>query len=244
MTIIKYDLTGFSNFRDGGGLPTATGRLRTQRLLRSDQPSALDAQDVDYLRDLPLHTVVDLRSETEVLMSPSPFKAKGFNVVRHGIEAGSPTSMLEGHITIDLMYSEMLEKGGKAFAEAVEALAQGVELGAALVHCTAGKDRTGITIAMIQQMLGVEDDAIVQSYSLTQQNLDGTWKAQKVELVSKLMGEHMAKKIEPIMVDSPPEAIQKVLDHLETEFGGAKGYLVEHGMDHSAEEILRDQLLV
>lgn len=244
MAIIKYDLTGFSNLRDGGGLPTATGRMRTQRLLRSDHPSSLDAQDVDYLQDLPLHAVVDLRSEMEVLLSPSPFKASGFNVVRHGIEAGSATSMLEGKMTIDLMYSEMLDNGGKAFAAAVEALAQGLELGSALVHCTAGKDRTGITIAMIQQMLGVPADAIVRSYALTQQNLDGAWKSEKVAMVSKLVGDAMAKKIEPIMVDSPPEAIQKVLDHLDTQFGGAKNYLVEHGMDHSAEEILRDQLLV
>ncbi len=244
MAIIKYDLTGFSNLRDGGGLPTATGRIRTQRLLRSDQPTSLDSQDVDYLLDLPLHAVVDLRSEMEVVMSPSPFKENGFNVVRHGIEAGSAASMLEGKMTIDLMYTEMLDKGGKAFAAAVQALAQGVELGTALVHCTAGKDRTGITIAMIQQMLGAPEEAIVQSYALTRQNLDGTWKTEKVAMVSKLVGEEMAKKIEPIMVDSPPEAIQKVLDHLEEEFGGAENYLLQHGMDRSAAEILRDQLLV
>ena len=66
MAIIKYDLTGFYNFRDGGGLPARAGRLRTQRLLRSDQPSSLDSQDVDYLWDLPLAMVVDLRGEMEV----------------------------------------------------------------------------------------------------------------------------------------------------------------------------------
>lgn len=244
MAIIKYDLTGFSNFRDGGGLPTETGRLRTQRLLRSDQPSALDAQDVDYLRDLPLHAVVDLRSEMEVVMAPSPFKANGFNVEFHGIVAGSGASMLEGKMTIDLMYEEMLKNSGKAFAAAVEALARGVELGSALVHCTAGKDRTGITIAMIQQMLGVPQAAIMESYALTQQNLDGAWKDEKVAQMRDMVGEKLTKEIEPIMVGSPPEAIQKVLDHLQTEFGGAKNYLAEHGMDHSAEEILRDQLLV
>lgn len=244
MAIIRYDLTGFSNLRDGGGLPTATGRMRTQRLLRSDQPTSLDSQDVDYLLDLPLHAVVDLRSEMEVMMSPSPFKAHGFNVVRHGIDAGSATSMLEGKMTIDLMYSEMLDNSGKAFAAAVQSVAQGVELGAALVHCTAGKDRTGITIAMIQQMLGAFEEYIVQSYALTQQNLSGAWKAEKVALVSELVGEKMAKKIEPLMVDSPPEAIQKVLDHLQEEYGGAENYLLGHGMDRSAAEILRDQLLV
>lgn len=244
MTIIKYDLTSFYNFRDGGGLPTENGRLRTLRLLRSDQPSSLDAQDVDYLRDLPLAMVVDLRGEMEVGFSPSPFKHNGFKVAHHPIAAGSPASMLEGKMTIDLMYSQMLEHGGKAFARAVESVAEGLEKGSAIVHCTAGKDRTGITIAMIQQMLGVPRDAIVASYALTKQNLDGTWKKDKIAMVEKMIGVKHAEAMAPLMVDSPPEAMERVLDHLEDEHGGAAGYLRAHGMDQSVEEILRDQLLV
>ena len=81
MTIIKYDLSGFYNLRDGGGLAAADGRMRTLRLLRSDQPAALDRQDADFLRDLPLSSVIDLRTEVEVMMEPSLFKKGGFSVL-------------------------------------------------------------------------------------------------------------------------------------------------------------------
>ena len=92
MTIIKYDLSGFYNLRDGGGLWAADGRLRTLRLLRSDQPGAMDSQDADFLRDLPVSSVIDLRTEIEITFEPSLFKKNGFKVQRHSIMAGSPAS--------------------------------------------------------------------------------------------------------------------------------------------------------
>lgn len=243
MTIIKYDLTGFANFRDGGALPAGQGRVRSLKLLRSDQPSGLDQQDIDYLQDLPLAAVIDLRTEMEDHAEPSPFAKAGFNVERHGIDAGSIVSMMKGDMTVETMYAEMIKHGGHAFAKAVTAVADGLKDGSVIVHCTAGKDRTGITIAMVQELVGVSRDDIAASYAITSQNLDGAWKNTKLEQITKFAGKEMAEKIEPLMVDSPPAAINGVLDHLDSEYGGVESYLVKHGMDSATVQKLREELV-
>lgn len=244
MTIVRYELTGFYNFRDGGGLAARDGRLRTMRLLRSDQPESLDGQDIDFLRDLPLAKVVDLRTEMEVKTSPSAFKEAGFALERHPIVAGSAASMVEGDMTVAKMYQEMLHKGGKAFARAVAAAAAGLGNGSVIVHCTAGKDRTGITIALIQELLGASREDIIDSYALTGANLAGPWVDEKMAAIAKFLGEKEAERLEPLLAQSPPEAMSQALSYVDQNFGGALGYLQSHGLDEGVVGSLRDALIV
>ncbi len=243
MTIIKYDLSGFYNLRDGGGLPAGNSRIKTLCLLRSDQPASLDAQDVGFLQDLPLAAVIDLRTEAEVSMEPSPFKKAGFKTERHAIVAGSPMSLLEGKMTVASMYHSMIKEGGRAFAEAIKAVAAGLEDGAVIVHCTAGKDRTGVTIALVQSLLGVPRQEIVRSYALTEDNLKGAWLESKMELVTHFMGAKEAEKVKPLMAGSPPEALESALDFINSEFGGPLNYLTSHGLDEDVVQRLSDLLL-
>lgn len=243
MTIIKYDLSGFYNLRDGGGLTAADGRMRTLRLLRSDQPAALDRQDADFLRDLPLSSVIDLRTEVEVMMEPSLFKKGGFSVEKHSIMAGSPASMIEGDMTVSKMYQEMLKEGGRAFAKAVTAAAKGLGQGSVIIHCTAGKDRTGITVALIQELLGVSRDDIVSSYALTQDNLEGPWLEQKIKLVSEIVGKKEADKLAPLMSRSPPQAMVDALTYMDEHFGSPHNYLLKHHMDAGVVDQLRGSLV-
>ena len=243
MTIIKYDLSGFYNLRDGGGLWAADGRLRTLRLLRSDQPGAMDSQDADFLRDLPVSSVIDLRTEIEITFEPSLFKKNGFKVQRHSIMAGSPASMVGGDMTVSKMYQEMLKEGGKAFARAITAVAAGLSEGSVIVHCTAGKDRTGITMALIQELLGVSRDDIVSSYALTQENLEGPWLEHKIKQVSEFVGKKEADKLAPLMSQSPPQAMVDALDYMDDHFGGPYQYLAKHHLDPHVVEQLRGSLV-
>lgn len=244
MTIIKYDLSGFANFRDGGGLEAEGGRLRTLRLLRSDQPDSLDDQDLDFLRDLPLVKVLDLRTEVEIKTSPSEFEKAGFSVEHHPIVAGSAASMVEGDLTVTMMYEEMLHKGGKAFARAITAVSEGLSSGAVIVHCTAGKDRTGITIALAQILLGVSREDVIASYALTEANLAGAWVDEKTEALAKFLGREEAEKLEPLLAQSPPEAMGQALAYLDQHFDGPVNYLTSHGMDEGVVTGLRDALVI
>ena len=243
MTIVKYDLSGFYNLRDGGGLAAADGRMRTLRLLRSDQPAALDRQDADFLRDLPVRSVIDLRTEVEIMMEPSLFKEGGFAVEKHSIMAGSSASMIEGDMTVSKMYQEMLKEGGRAFANAVTAAAKGLGQGSVIIHCTAGKDRTGITVALIQELLGVSRDDIVSSYALTQDNLKGPWLEQKIKLVSEIVGKREANKLAPLMSQSPPQAMVDALTYMDERFGSPHNYLLKHDMDAGVVDQLRGSLV-
>ncbi|WP_099331924.1 tyrosine-protein phosphatase [Actinomyces minihominis] len=243
MTIVRYNLSGFSNLRDGGGMSVPGGYIRTMRLLRSDNPTELDAQDVSFLRDADLNAVIDLRTEFEVLSEPSQFKHHGFAVKHNSIMAGSAASMLEGTPSVEQMYMQMIKDGGRSLAKAVTGVASGLRGGSVVVHCTAGKDRTGIVIALIQDLLGVDRSEIVASYALTQENLRGPWVEKMQAQVKKLLGEKEAQKLTPLMSDSPPQAITAVFDHLDKNFGGSLGYLTQHKMDPAIVEQLREALV-
>lgn len=243
MTIVRYNLSGFSNLRDGGGMTVPGGYIRTMRLLRSDNPTELDAQDVSFLRDAELNAVIDLRTEFEVLSEPSQFKHHGFAIKHYSIMAGSPASMLEGSPTVEQMYMHMVKDGGRSLAKAVSGAAAGLLGGSVVVHCTAGKDRTGIVIALIQDLLGVDRAEIISSYALSQENLRGPWVEKTQNLVKKFLGEKEAAKMAPLMADSPPQAMTAVFDHLDQNFGGSLGYLTQHKMDPAVVEQLREALV-
>ena len=68
---MKYDLTGFYNFREGGGMAAGEGRVRTQHLLRSDFPQSFGAESVEYMQEVPVSAVIDLRTDPEIESQPS-----------------------------------------------------------------------------------------------------------------------------------------------------------------------------
>ena len=170
---MKYDLTGFYNFREGGGMAAGEGRVRTQHLLRSDFPQSFGAESVEYMQEVPVSAVIDLRTDPEIESQPRYFKDAGFNVVKIPILSGSIKSMMANVPTVSELYQSMIASSPTELAQSIAAIATATQSGAALVHCTAGKDRTGVVIALTQALLGVSDDDTVANYVQTQANLQG-----------------------------------------------------------------------
>jgi len=172
----KLDMHGTPNFRDFGGYHTASGQaVKWGYLYRSGQLSLLSQQDVDLLGSLELDLVFDFRREDEQQQEPSRLpEHRPPRVMSMPITPGSNASFFEREDTDSRAMFEFMVEINRDFAEAQtetysrmfrEILAVG---GARLlVHCAAGKDRTGFAAAMILLALGVSREEVMRDYMLT-----------------------------------------------------------------------------
>ena len=184
------ELEGAVNVRDLGGLPTSDGgKTVAGRLLRSDNLQELSPADVTLLvHGIGLTTVVDLRSTAERRAEgPAPLDAvRSVRHVHHPVlpEAGTATDVVAdvlltraeqdrsrfagdptaGH------YLGYLEDRPAQVVAALRTVARSE--GAALVHCAAGKDRTGVVVALALVAVGVRTDAVVADYAATAERTD------------------------------------------------------------------------
>jgi protein-tyrosine phosphatase len=121
------------------------------------------------IADLRLAAVVDLRTPAHVERSPGfadPAITYNVPMVDYVIDVKNPPR-IEKAADIDALYEDMVRRGGKQLVRSVEAVAAHIEHGPVLVHCSAGKDRTGILVALIQAAVAVSLDGIVEEYTLS-----------------------------------------------------------------------------
>jgi protein-tyrosine phosphatase len=183
------NLDGAVNVRDLGALPTGDGgSTAAHRLLRGDNLQDLSPSDVRRLvRDIGVTTVVDLRSPTEVT-AEGPGPLTRVESVRHAYlsvlpERGTATdaaadalamrrdgarSRYPGDIRAGY-YLGYLEDRPDHVVAALRSIAEAP--GAALVHCAAGKDRTGVVVALALSAVGVRRDAVVADYTATAERM-------------------------------------------------------------------------
>ncbi|ENZ80883.1 protein tyrosine/serine phosphatase [Caulobacter vibrioides OR37] len=172
-------LQGVENFRDFGDYAAGAGRVRKGVLFRAaHQAEATDA-DLEILASLGIVTLVDLRRPNERERSPSRRWA-GFSaqVIDNEMGATGPDPWLEFlkssdlseasiHGYMDEYYRRLpfKERHIDLFRRFFLALAEG--RGPALIHCAAGKDRTGVLAALTHHIAGVADDDVIDDYLLT-----------------------------------------------------------------------------
>jgi protein-tyrosine phosphatase len=234
------DLEGASNVRDVGGLPARGGRTRPGVLLRADALDALSPGDVAELAGRRgLRHVVDLRT-------PGERAERGRGLlgdhagVRHSelpviddeqLEArrlARAERLAAGEATTAIMadgYAQLLEWGGRAFVTALHAALDddGVPV---LVHCSAGKDRTGVLVALLLGAAGVERDAIVADYAATAGRMDGV--VERLRTSAQFAGAMEA--MGGFTFDAEAGTMQRLLDHLDDGWGGPAGWLRHHGV--------------
>jgi protein-tyrosine phosphatase len=243
------ELDGTSNTRDVGGLPTTDGRQTvSRRLIRSDNLQELSQDDVRLLIDsYGVAAIADLRAELEVRaggrgpmtreprvtvsqlsLFPSPpsgepevppwerrpSTGRGFSGLYLGFLAERPDSVLAALRII-------------AHTE-----------GAAVVHCTAGKDRTGVVTALALADAGVERWAIVADYAASADRYDALMTRLSTSMGSQ--GRSLATAIK-----HRPKAVtmERFLDALTEEAGGVAPWLAAHGWTDADHEALRRKLI-
>jgi protein tyrosine/serine phosphatase len=161
-------LQGACNTRDLGGLRTPTGLTRAGVLLRSDDLQGLTPRDVDLLTTVtPVSLVIDLRSVDEVrLLGPGPLVAAGIEHVNLPVLPRVPAGPLPHGERVLAAYRGYVEHSGHEIRAALALIAEPRD-GAVLVHCAAGKDRTGVVVALALSLAGVPRETVVADYLAT-----------------------------------------------------------------------------
>jgi protein-tyrosine phosphatase len=210
-------LPGTRNLRDVGGYPAGPGRrTRWRTLLRTDALDRLPAASQEALLETGIRCVIDLRWPHELTETPSVFE-RSDRVAYRSIPLldDDPTP----HLGLAGMYRHILDERTTELVEIVRMLL-GPDGLPAVIGCAAGKDRTGVAIALLLSAVGVAPDVVVDDYTLS-----GRAFAVGGE------DEHLDDwRLRPIWVECPPEYMQAMLDHLDHRHGGAAALLLRHGI--------------
>ncbi len=231
---------GTLNFRDAGGYAVAGGgEIRWRTLLRSDGLHRLGPGAAEMLAGLHLRTVLDLRTALEAGLAPSPadeldrLGAVTMQVSLIGDDIGDLPHEL-GQI-----YDYLIDRRGGQIAAAIRALARPGAL-PALVHCSAGKDRTGIVVGLTLAALGVPDEVVAADYALSSLYLD----PRQTPVIGQLsqstgLGDEMVAGL----LASPPELMLRTLGRASRLGGSVRGYLAGHGVSDGDLAALRAELV-
>ena len=170
----RLPLSTGRNFRDLGGMPAAGGRLVVSgRLFRADDLHGLCSEDLGILAAIPIATVIDFRSESEVIRNPDKLPASVrnhllFPIVPGRLEPWNPDEGLRakgGHgFMADIYRSLVLDEPCTVMYREFFRCVQSGDCLPLLFHCSAGKDRTGMAAAFILLSLGVDLEYIVRDY--------------------------------------------------------------------------------
>jgi len=146
--------------RNTRALPTGT-----MRYIRSDAPENLNDKEVQWLLDNNITTIVDLRSDEEIVKKPCCLKEQdGFRYFHLPVTGGGDTPKSLEHLYI--VYQQMVDEKMEKIIDIIMNAESNV-----MYFCTAGKDRTGVVSAIILKRLGFSDEVIIDDYMKSKDNL-------------------------------------------------------------------------
>ncbi len=237
MTAQDPAVSGAVNLRDVGGLPAAGGVTRRGVLFRSGNLAQLDATGVGQLEKLGLRRIIDLRADDEVAHAPTP-RPLTPAVQRVPLFLGSVASFFEQDISLDEMYRMLIDGSADRVVEVVRGIAGSQPV---LVHCTVGKDRTGVTVAIALAAAGVDEEAVVADYARTE-GLLPEWRNRRI--VERLATMHPgARHLEDLATRSPAPVMRSLLADVRSRYGSAAAYLRDHGLEADELTALRASLV-
>ena len=225
------DWPGLANARDLGGLPVKEGRIREGALIRTESLTRLD--DPDVLRDAGVSLIVDLRRPNESPV-PHPFADDEMYL---NLPVEDPADPKDVTSTMGALYVEMLDARPDLFATALGSMAD-ADPGAVLVHCAAGKDRTGLVVALALGVAGADPETIAADYAVSGERLAAHLEGELAKVTDERQRAFFRRH-----ATTPAEFMLDVLDHLDEEYGGVLPYLRQGGMSDEQLSALRERLV-
>ncbi len=230
----RLPVEGTYNLRELGGYRAEEATVKWGKFYRSDALHALTPLGRTSMTDLGIRLVVDLRTDDETAAEPTAVSE--VKIVRASIlPSGQPTVRPDRPSTLEAVYDMMIDDHGAQLTAAVTHIARsGSE--PVLVHCTAGKDRTGLVVALSLLAVGVQRDDVVADYALTEKYLAGPWVDGMLAKMAET-GYPVDDDIFALVATSPASLLERIVDRWEEEWGSPLGYLKAHGFtgeDHAA----------
>jgi protein-tyrosine phosphatase len=225
-------------------------------LLRSDNLQSLTERDVrDLIEEHRLEAVIDLRTDVEVqLEGPGPLTEEPAVRIEHrslypdsgrttDVDAdvikpwGDPDDLEPDHETPTVRaYMSYLRRRPDSIVGAIEAIARAD--GAVLVHCAAGKDRTGVVVALALDAAGVERETIVADYLATAERIE--------QIIAALVASDTYRGVleghDPRSRAPRRESIERVMELVDERFGGTEAWLVANDFSDDDLELLRRRI--
>jgi protein-tyrosine phosphatase len=226
-------------------------------LLRADNLQSLSAEDVRRLvEEESLEVVLDLRTDTEVQSEgPGPITAEPAVRIEHRSlypDSGGNTDLdaavkpwgredpqgLPEETPVVQAYVSYLQRRPDSVVGSVRTIARAE--GAVLVHCAAGKDRTGVVVAVTLDAAGVDREVIVSDYLATEERIHAIFD----RLLSSPTYRDELKDTYPATHAPVAETMERVLALLDEGFGGSAAWLTAHGLGEADLERLRRRVAV
>ncbi|CDO70337.1 hypothetical protein BN946_scf184843.g26 [Trametes cinnabarina] len=231
---------GVFNMRDFGAACHVAGsptRIRPRMLYRAGELSHITERGVEQLRALGVRTVFDLRTDDETARyKTAPRAIDGLKIVRLPIteHVGSPKDV--AHRLKDFEANE-LDAFLQAYARILQSNASSLERvlrhlrdrpdEPCIIHCTAGKDRTGVFAAAILMLLGARDEDIIADYALTEVGLQPVVAMFAVRFQREaVFRENWTGTLN--MGSARPQSMRRFLDHVRQRHGGIEPFLTKH----------------
>lgn len=247
------------NVRDVGGYATAGGGVtRWRALLRADDLCRLTPAGQAELAAYGVRTIVDLRSPAEMALAPHPYAAcsrvtAGVADAVAGVsdlpayhalaifdeEDAGAMAKLQGIDDNGAFYCAVLDVFRARVGTVIQTVADAPE-GGVLVHCFAGKDRTGIVVALLLAVAGVARATIAADYALSDAYLQPLYD----ELLAAMDDAAERERHAQHYFKAVPEAILAVLDHLDTHHGGVVPFLLSAGVTEAQIARIKDRLVM
>jgi protein-tyrosine phosphatase len=227
------------NVRDLGGLPVAGGgRIRENALIRADSLERLTDEGAELLRKAGVVRIVDLRNVDEAAAATHAFvtDAELYRLIPMIDPAREPERDKRAERTLADIYRSSLARNVKSIVDGVGAIADAPD-GPVLVHCFAGKDRTGMVVALVLSVAGVADELIAQDYAYTEECLS-EWRDSTLAGIA----DEQTRRTVLDRMSARPETMLSMLEFARTKYGGVPQYLAAHGMSPGSIQRLRDRL--
>jgi protein-tyrosine phosphatase len=240
------DPQGIHNFREVGPYALASGgTFRTGTIYRAGALEQMTAEDAAYLSDeLALRTILDLRHHDEIAMRVGPHPLEDrvqFNsIFPDHVRQEELIAELNGLYGAGISpgrYMHYLQVGGDRLARAFSLFADEANY-PFLVHCTAGKDRTGVLVGMIMDVVGVSPEDIAHEYGLSDRSIDRllAYLRSSGRVIEGTDAEIRAR------LATPPEKMAGFMELLHAKHGSSAEFFLSQGVPEAAIERVRANL--